>query len=203
MSKKQLGAAQGHGSELEDAKRAGWFVRFRALPGFRAAAVAFVLTVVLGVGSTVAYAYWSQSKPGSIAGVLGYALPPPTEVVCKEEFRNRVVWTPVAGLDPDARYIVTFQIDPKKTAAYAVPQTGSPEVVPYTLPGLDDALGTRSSLNPAKLTVKVETAIVANPNTATVPITDTQIVQRSDTFAEVSPSMRYYTILLKGNYPCK
>lgn len=60
MSKKQLGAAPEDETSPEAEKRSGWFGRLRAQPGFRTAAVAFVLTVVLGIGSTVAYAYWGQ-----------------------------------------------------------------------------------------------------------------------------------------------
>ncbi|WAP51138.1 hypothetical protein OL239_14810 [Arthrobacter sp. ATA002] len=60
MSKKQLGAAPGDENRAGTVDSRSWFGRLRAQPGFRAAAVAFVLTVVLGIGSTVAYAYWGQ-----------------------------------------------------------------------------------------------------------------------------------------------
>ena len=54
------------------------FSRLRALPGFRTAGVAFVLTVALGIGGTIAYAYWSQSMTVSITGTTRSELPPNT-----------------------------------------------------------------------------------------------------------------------------
>lgn len=75
MGKKQLGAAQDGGSEPAEGRRLGRLERFRALPGFRMAAVAFVLTVVLGVGSTIAYAYWSQNAVVSISGTTRAEVP--------------------------------------------------------------------------------------------------------------------------------
>lgn len=62
MSKKQLGAAPEEENGVAAAKGPGWFGKLRAQPGFRTAAVAFVLTVVLGIGSTAAFAYWSQQN---------------------------------------------------------------------------------------------------------------------------------------------
>lgn len=56
-------------------------VRLRAQPGFRTAAVAFLLTVVLGAGSTVAYAYWSQSTPVAISGTTRSEVPAGTSPV--------------------------------------------------------------------------------------------------------------------------
>ncbi|MCC3269668.1 hypothetical protein MUG94_05010 [Arthrobacter gengyunqii] len=81
MSKKQLGAAQGGENEPGEGQRSGWTERLRALPGFRMAAVAFVLTVVLGIGSTIAYAYWSQSTSVAITGTTRSDLPAGTTLV--------------------------------------------------------------------------------------------------------------------------
>ena len=42
-------------------KKASWFVRLRAQPGFTTAVVAFCLTIALGIGAPAAYALWSAS----------------------------------------------------------------------------------------------------------------------------------------------
>ena len=68
MSRKQLGAAPD--AESAPGEHVGWFARLRAQPGFRTAAVAFVLTVALGVGGPAAYAVWSQSTSGKITGTI-------------------------------------------------------------------------------------------------------------------------------------
>ena len=55
--------------------------RLRQRPGFRTAAVAFFLTVVLGIGSSAAYAYWSQSVNANITVTTVSDLPANTTLV--------------------------------------------------------------------------------------------------------------------------
>lgn len=76
MRKKQLGAAPGDDSGSQGRPKLGAYERLRAQPGFRTAVVAFVLTVVLGIGSTAAYAYWSQSTSTAITGTTRPEQPP-------------------------------------------------------------------------------------------------------------------------------
>lgn len=57
------------------------FGRLRAQPGYRTAILAFVLTVILGVGSTVAYAYWNQSTTITVTGSTRSDLPANTTLV--------------------------------------------------------------------------------------------------------------------------
>ena len=56
----------------------GFLGRFRALPGSRAAVVAFVLTIALGAGGTAAYAWWSQTGSANITATAGAPTAPPT-----------------------------------------------------------------------------------------------------------------------------
>lgn len=81
MSKKQLGADRSGQADPSGSERLGWFRRLRTQPGFRSATIAFVLTVVLGVGGTAAYAYWSQSASVAITGTTRSTLPADTALV--------------------------------------------------------------------------------------------------------------------------
>lgn len=82
MSEKQLeAAAPGGENNPESGKKPGWFGRLRTQPGFRTASIAFVLTVVLGIGGTAAYAYWSQSATVNITATTRSNLPANTAVV--------------------------------------------------------------------------------------------------------------------------
>lgn len=56
----------------------GMIRRLHSVSGFRTAVVAFVLTVVLGIGGTAAYAYWSKSTAVVITGTTRSDLPPGT-----------------------------------------------------------------------------------------------------------------------------
>ena len=76
MRNKRPGTAPA--GEPDTGEKRGSDYRLRALPGFRTAALAFVLTVVLGVGGTAAYAYWSKSTQVAIAGTTKSDLPPGT-----------------------------------------------------------------------------------------------------------------------------
>jgi len=63
----------------------GWFARLRAQPGFKTAAVAFLLAVALGIGAPAAYALWSASTSLSLqvrtAAPPGPVLPPGTSLI--------------------------------------------------------------------------------------------------------------------------
>ncbi|MBP3043978.1 hypothetical protein KKR91_05070 [Arthrobacter jiangjiafuii] len=204
MSKKQLGAAPMAESKPAAGKPNGWFGRLRAQPGFRTASVAFVLTVVLGIGSTAAYAYWSQSQTVNIVGTTGYKLPVPTAPVCVTAWGaepNRVEWSPAAGADPEARHILTFQAQ-KKSVSYAVPP-GIYSVEPFKMDELYDAFGgTGGDIVPLKVTL--ETGIVSVPVSGKRPIKleANQILFRSAQGA--SKDMFYHTFRTHfwGNYPC-
>lgn len=80
MSKDQTEAEFERENDLEQPRRSG-LAGLRAQPGFRTAVIAFVLTVVLGVGGTAAYAYWSKSVPVSITGSTRSDLPANTTVI--------------------------------------------------------------------------------------------------------------------------
>lgn len=53
----------------------GAMARMRALPGFTAAAVAFVLVAFMGAGAAVAVAKWQQSATATIAVTVGALAP--------------------------------------------------------------------------------------------------------------------------------
>lgn len=186
MRKKQLGAAREQDPVAEERER--WFLRLRALPGFRTAAVAFLLTVVLGIGSTVAYAYWSQSTKVSITGTTAYLLPPvagPPDCTARVG-ANRLSWTPVAqgSADTNAVYLLRFQrADNQRSVILAVPfpsPGGNPEVYPYNEHDVYEGLGSSSG---SSLNVTVSTAVLSSKTTPTTPIrrvTGTDILQESE-----------------------
>ena len=58
--------------------RPAWLARLRRQPGFRTAAIAFVLTVVLGVGGTAAYAFWGARSTASFTVTADVPAPAPT-----------------------------------------------------------------------------------------------------------------------------
>lgn len=183
MSKKQLGAAQGGEADPQSA-RPGWVSRLRAQPGFRTAAVAFVLTVALGIGSTVAYAYWSKSTPVSITGTTAYRLPSvPGPPVCTERVgANRLSWTPLAAgsAETDAVYLLRFKrTDDQRSVTLAVPfppDRGTPEVYPYNEHDVYDGLG-RSTGSAVEVTVS--TAIVSSTARGIRRVMPAEILQES------------------------
>ncbi|WP_104161749.1 hypothetical protein [Arthrobacter sp. ZGTC212] len=70
-------------------------------------------------------------------------------------------------------------------------------IVPYTLAGLDEALG--KSANGVVLHVTVKTALVTAPSNTVVKVEDHELIKPS---APVTlKSMKYYTIV-NGNYDC-
>ena len=197
MSKKQLGAAQG-GEADPQPERLGWVSRLRAQPGFRTAAIAFVLTVVLGVGGTAAYAYWSQQTVVTISGSTAYSLPAPSAAICVTATPNRVEWAPVPGVDPEARYILTFQAR-GESVSYAVP-LGSTSVQPSTLSGLRDEFGAPLGSR-IPLTVTMRTAVVATDNKNVVRIRD-ELVAAAPKSDVSAPLQMFYSTTLWTNYPC-
>ena len=80
MSKDQTEAESERGNDPEQPRRSG-LARLRAQPGFRTAVIAFVLTVVLGIGGTAAYAYWSQSAAVTIKATTRSDLPANTTLI--------------------------------------------------------------------------------------------------------------------------
>jgi hypothetical protein len=74
----------------------GWVQRLRAQPGFKAAAVAFLTTVILGSGTIAAVANWQQSSTATIAITAGAlpTLPPPGP--------GTVVIAPALAVRPEA-----------------------------------------------------------------------------------------------------
>lgn len=208
MRKKQLGAApEDRPTAVE--RRAG---RLRAQPGFRTAAIAFVLTVLLGIGGSAAYAYWSQSRSGTITGTtVPPVLPAPGVLACETGSPNRVEWAPVAAADPEAVYILTFEL-PSRTrkVSYAV-KLDAPlnsrkrhSVEPTKLSELFEAFGDAGSIyKPVDLIVSVRTGIVRVPpvTKAAVAIAEADILVEPEGSATLH--MKYYSAGVWGNYPCR
>ncbi|MCC3272983.1 hypothetical protein MUK71_05250 [Arthrobacter zhangbolii] len=202
MSRKtQQGAAE-H-SKTGDGTRPGVFGRLRRQPGFRTAVIAFIVTVVLGLGGTAAYAYWSASTAATITVTPKAKLPVPAKPVCIDHLPNRIEWQPVPDAEPDARYIVTFHTPttkPARSVSYAVPVSSQRLfLVPYTLPGLDEALGWVGG-HQTPLHVTVRTALVTTPRNEIVQIPETQILHQSEPSSVLE--MGYYN-LVNGNFPCR
>ncbi|MCC9198033.1 hypothetical protein QNO08_04810 [Arthrobacter sp. zg-Y820] len=196
MNKKQVGAAPAE-ENLPEAGL-GWFARLRVQPGFRTAAIAFILTVVLGLGGTAAYAWWSQSRAVSIVGTTGYALPVPSAARCVTASPNRVEWSPAAGVDPEAKYILTFQ-SRGQSVSYAVPLASS-SVEPSNLPALREEFGATFTAR-FPLTVTMRTAIVVTEGRGITRIGD-DVVARSLKSEVSTPLQMFYSTTLWTNYPC-
>lgn len=158
MNRKQRGAATE--GEL------GWFGRLRSQPGFRAAFVAFCLTLILGVGAPAAYALWSSTLTANVN--VATARPPLPAVTgnlqCVQPFNVGVVsmrYTRPAQL-PEGAYVTAAVTIPGKSAPiyYAVPPTGSFNL--KDLPGLDGYIG--ASWPGRQISVTVNTTYLAeNP----------------------------------------
>ena len=174
MSRKaQQGTAE-HPADLSGAP-SGRFGRLRALPGFRTATVAFILTVVLGIGGTAAYAYWQVSTTATISVTPTVNLPVPAAPVC-ESLPNevRIQWQPVAGADVNAAYILTFTVG-TASKSYAFP--GTPQSVdPNELAGLNAALGGTTG-KPLPLTVSLRAAILQTNVQSPTPVAESDILK--------------------------
>lgn len=182
MSEKQLGAAPGDETSPEAGRRSGWFGRLRAQPGFRTAAVAFVLTVVLGIGSTVAYAYWGQRNTVSQSvTVVRTPLPTVTGKTSCEQFGwgpATIRFSPVASdqLPAGARVLLTVSIpDRKSEKLFAVPNNGT--VFLRDLPGLSDAIGV--SLG-RRILISATTAYLSDqPAALPATVSDANVIDRA------------------------
>ncbi|MBO0896469.1 hypothetical protein [Arthrobacter sunyaminii] len=189
MSKKQLGAAPGDESSPETGKRPGWFGRLRAQPGFRAAAVAFVLTVVLGIGSTVAYAYWGQRNTVS-QSVTTVREPLPAvagEVQCSQPVTLsvvRILHTKVAALPPDASLVASVVGPGSQTRLYAIPNDGVFAL--RDLPGLGKSLSWGD-----RISISVTTAYLdGSPGSLPAVVDEAKVLDRAKT--EPKPVSAYY-----------
>ena len=187
MSKKQLGAV----SDGEPAARGPrtWFSRLRAQPGFRTAAVAFVLTVVLGVGGPAAYAWWSQSSQVQISGATARQ-PLPTvsgEVQCYQPALVsvvRIVHTKVPSLPSDAFVIASVAGPGNQTRLYAVPNDGVFSL--KELPGLSNSLSWGD-----RMSVTVTTAYLkSSPGNLPAAVDASNVLERAATAP--APASAYY-----------
>ncbi|MBP3037140.1 hypothetical protein J2M53_12890 [Arthrobacter sp. zg-ZUI100] len=172
MSEKQLGAAPGEESDPAVAgKSGGWFGRLRAQPGFRTASIAFVLTVVLGIGSTAAYAYWSQSNTVTqMVTLQRQALPVITgNASCRlgPKLQYHVYYSAVApaSLPSGASILATVTIPGKDELKYVVPNTGSFSL--RELPDLVSKLGW--TFGGTNFSVSVTSAYINSPAATTPP----------------------------------
>lgn len=189
MNKKQLGAAAGNETGSKSGERRGWFGRLRAQPGFRAASVAFLLTVVLGVGSTVAYAYWSHT---TTVRIMGSTAKPPLPVVagevqCYQPFGVgivRIVHPRVAALPADASVVASVIGPGRQTRLYAVPNDGIFNI--RDLPGLGNSLSWGD-----RISVSVTTAYLDGPPTNLPAAVDESKVLQQATPAP-APAGAYY-----------
>ncbi|MCC9205452.1 hypothetical protein [Arthrobacter sp. zg-Y769] len=194
MSRKtQQGAAER--SDAVPGTRPGPVTRLRAQPGFRAAAVVFVLTVVLGAGGPAAYAFWSQSTAVTITGSTVPPLTPvPTGASCVNGWlTGRIVLPAMRTADPEARYILTFTSKRLNAPmSYALPQSiGSDgSVQPIEIGGLVAALGSTEGQKVA-VNVTVKTAILKSPRDTVTRVTAGDLLFPS---SEAAPlAMNYST----------
>lgn len=189
MSKKQLGAAAGDEPGLAPAERPVRFRRLRAQPGFRTAAVAFVLTVVLGIGSTVAYAYWNQT---GTARITGSAAQPPLPVLtgdvqCYQPFGVgvvRIIHPKAAALPAEASILASVLGPGNQARTYAVPNDGTFNL--RDLPGLSGSLSWSD-----RISVSVTTAYLNGPPKNLPALVDgSKILQEAAPAA--GPASAYY-----------
>ena len=194
MSRKtQQGAAVGADAGTDT--RPGPFSRLRAQPGFRTAAVVFVLTVVLGLGGPAAYAYWSQSTAVTISGKTAPPVTPvPTGASCMNGFlTGRIVLPAMTTADPEARYIVTFTSKQLNApVSYALPQSvvSGGSIQPIELGSLVLALGLTEGQTVA-VNATVKTAILKSPRDTVTWVTAQDLLFPS---SEAGPlAMNYST----------
>ncbi|MCC3302958.1 hypothetical protein [Arthrobacter sp. zg-Y895] len=191
----QQGAAVGTDTVTET--RPGPFRRLRAQPGFRTAAVVFVLTVVLGLGGPAAYAYWSQSTAVTITGLPTAKVQTPAPPVCTTRaLANEISWPAVTDVDPDVVYVLSFAVN-GRTKTYAVPRSTT-TVKPVYLSGLSDALG-RTPYDKVPLAVTLRTATVKKDVPSVTPISEGDILAPSQAS---TLQMFYYAPPGLLGYPC-
>lgn len=214
MSKKQLGAAPG--GDFTDREGRSWLHRLRAQPGFRTALIAFCLTVVLGIGGSAAYAYWSLRADANLTvATVPPELPSPADAKCevgRGAEPNRVEWPHVKGADPDARYIVSFEaVDLKKIVYFSVPMNYSSvglknepynrSIQPYNLSDIRNTFGPTGG-SWERLRVSVQTGLLTSATSATAPerIRKDQIIRTSEGSSQFD--MFYWTFLVAA-FPCQ
>lgn len=204
MSRKtQQGAAE-H-PETGDGRRPGVFGRLRRQPGFRTAVIAFIVTVVLGLGGTAAYAYWSASTAATIMVTPKANLgTPPAKPVCHDgPLPNEIRWPAVTGADKDVVYLVSFTVE-GTTKLYALPTNGkyvvqgNVVIQPATIRSLQHAFG-QTTAQKLPLTVTLRTATVKPAVGSLVPITEADVIEQS------APQVlqMFYSTTFWGNFPCR
>lgn len=202
-TKAQQGAAESpeleQTLEQEPETGTGRLARLRGLPGFRTAAVAFVLTAVLGLGGTAAYAYWSASTAATITVTPTVGFGTPSGLACEwHADPNKIYWNavPETAVDSDVVYLLTFT-QGSRTKSYAVPLRTT-SVQPARLPGLQEALG-QTQLERRPLTVTLQTAVVRQ-------VLDRPAESGGNDVVAVSPTssvlQMYYSTSIWANYPC-
>ncbi|KAD3515275.1 hypothetical protein GD627_13435 [Arthrobacter yangruifuii] len=196
MCDKQLGAAPE--AETEPVKGSGWFARLRAQPGFKTAAVAFVLTVILGVGGPAAYAYWSASTNVVVSGSTARPVLPAVagDASCNQPFGVgvvRIFYPRVAALPPDASVVASVVINgSSKPRLYAVPNDGV--IVLRDLPGLPGALSWGD-----KMSISVTTAYLDGapaPGNLPAAVDETKIL------APVTPASKATSAYYLASFFC-
>ncbi|MCC9175183.1 hypothetical protein [Arthrobacter sp. zg-Y179] len=196
MSRKtQQGAAVGADTVTET--RPGPLKRLRAQPGFRTAAVVFVLTVVLGLGGPAAYAYWSQSTAVTISGLPTAKVETPSAPGCNARtLPNQISWTGVSDVDSDVVYVLSFTVN-GRTKTYAVPRTTT-MVKPLYLSGLNEALG-RTPYENVPMAVTLRTATVKKVPSVVTAISESDVLAASQ---PATLQMFYYAPPGLLGYPC-
>ena len=164
----------------------GRFSRLRAVPGFRTAAVAFFLTVVLGIGGTAAYAYWQVSTTATISVTPTAAVPKPSPPVC--DYFDNIWWSKVQGADKSAVHVITFTVG-TVTKSYAMPLylTGADL---SALPGLDTALGSTGG-KAVEMTVSRRTAVLKRDVSWITPVLESDLAVSSESAVMSSTKMTY------------
>lgn len=185
MSRKtQQGTAE-HPADRAEAP-SGRFGRVRALPGFRTATVAFILTVVLGFGGTAAYAYWSVSTTTTISVTPTAAVPKPPPPVC--DYFDNIWWPKVQGADKSAVHVITFTVG-AVTKSYAVPLYFA-GVDLSALPGLDTALGSTGG-KAVEMTVSRRTAVLMENISWITPVLESDLAVSSESAVMSATKMTY------------
>ncbi|MCC9146152.1 MULTISPECIES: hypothetical protein [unclassified Arthrobacter] len=194
MSRKsQQGAAES--AEAGQDTRSGPAARLRPQPGLRTAAAAFIVTVLLGLGGTAAYAYWSQSTTATITVLPTAKVRTPGPLHCNPWGTNELSWKTVADVDSDVVYVLTFAMG-STSKTYALPLTTT-EVKPVYLSGLASALGT-SKMVPLTVTLRTATVNKAVPAATAIAASDILAASEASTL-----QMSYWSLVAgAGNYPC-
>ncbi|MCC9179002.1 hypothetical protein [Arthrobacter sp. zg-Y750] len=189
-TKAQQGAAESRERDQAMAPRVdtGRFGRLRRLPGFRTAAVAFLLTVVLGLGGTAAYAYWSASTAATITVTPMPNIVKPPAPWCTES--GKISWSPAAGLETDAAYVLTFTVG-AASKSYAVPRQQL-TVNPSELQGLRSALGTTNGRT-QPMAVSLRTALPKSPVSGVIQVQEPDISFPSERVQMWPTTMSYTT----------